>query len=196
MTDIITRLTTPEAVAAATGVMRSRGPAPDFARAIGAVNRWHFVGPFPWTVSEGFRAKFIGEPDVRLEDTYTVGGTALQWHAADSTDAAGLFDLFGVIGHVEQAVAFAYARIETPEGGPARILTGSDDGLRVWVNGVVALENDVDRGYMMDQDTADVVLQAGVNAVLVQITQRAGGWAFGLRLTRPEGTPFPFTVVP
>ena len=64
----------------------------------------------------------IGEPDVRLEDTYTVGGTALQWHAADSTDAAGLFDLFGVIGHVEQAVAFAYARIETPEGGPARYL--------------------------------------------------------------------------
>ena len=64
------------------------------------------------------------------------------------------------------------------------------------MNGAVVLENDVDRGYALDQDSADVTLQAGVNTLLAQITQRAGGWAFGLRLTRPDGAPFPFTLVP
>lgn len=196
MDEIMVKLTTSEAVNAAVGVMRGRGPNPGFARAIGAVTRWHFVGPFPWNISEGFSPVFIGEPDISLDGAYTVGEKALHWQAAESADAGGLFDLFGVIGTVEQSVAFAYARIETAEGGPAKILAGSDDGLRVWVNGAVVLENDVDRGYALDQDSADVTLQAGVNTLLAQITQRAGGWAFGLRLTRPDGAPFPFTLVP
>ncbi len=196
MEKIIPRLTTTEAVRGAVGSMRARGPNPDFARAIGVVNHWKFVGPFPWNVSEGFKPVFVGEPNVSLDASYTVADKTLQWHAADSMDAAGLYDLFGVIGTVEQSVAFAYANIEVAGDSPAQIRAGSDDGLRIWVNGEVVLENDVDRGYDVDQDVADITLKAGINTILVQITQRAGGWAFGLRLTHPDGRPFSFTMVP
>ncbi|NLV44652.1 MAG: hypothetical protein GXY07_09155 [Candidatus Hydrogenedentes bacterium] len=196
MDEIVPKLATPEAVRGAVGAMRGRGPNPEFARAIGVVNHWQFVGPFPWNISEGFKPVFINEPEVSLDASYPAGDKTLQWHAADSTDAAGLYDLFGVIGTVEQSVAFAFVQIEVAEGGPAQLRAGSDDGLRVWVNGEVALENDVDRGYDVDQDVADITLRPGTNTLLAQITQRAGGWAFGLRITRPDGTPYPFTIVP
>ena len=196
MEELIPKLNTPEAVRSVVGVLRGRGPNPEFARAIGVVNHWYFVGPFPWKVSEGFQPVFINEPNISLDASYTVEENTLEWHAADSADAAGLFDLFGVIGQFEQSVAFAYTRIETADGGPAQICTGSDDGIRVWLNGEVVLEKDVDRGYDVDQDRAEITLKPGENTLLVQITQRAGGWAFGLRITRPDGTPFPFTIVP
>lgn len=196
MDEIVPRLADPVAVRGAVNIMRGLGPNPEFARAIGVVNHWYFVGPFPWIVSEGFTGAFIGEPNVTLDATYPAGDQVLQWHAADSQDAAGMYDLFGVLGKVEQSVGFAHTRIEVAEGGPAQIRAGSDDGLRVWVNGASVLEKDVDRGYDLDQDVADITLQTGTNTLLVQITQRAGGWVFGCRITRPDGTPYPFTIIP
>jgi len=72
---------------------------------------------------------------------------------------------------------------------------GSDDGIKVWVNGDVIHENNIDRGTLLDQDQAPAKFRAGKNAILVQVTQNTGGWDFCVRLTRPDGAVLPFTPV-
>ena len=94
----------------------------------------------------------------------------------------------------DNAAAFAHCVIVAGEDMDATLRGGSDDGLKIWVNGEVVHANDVDRGYAPDSDVAPVKLKAGKNAVLVMISQRMGGWNFGLRLTRPDGTVPAFTV--
>lgn len=196
MDEILPRLTTSDAVRRAAHAMRVEGPNPEFARLIGVVNRWHFIGPFFWNPGTGFEPTFFGEPEVNLDAVYNVDGHELKWRVVESDDVVGVYNLSAVIENVENAVAFAFVRIQVEAGGPAQVRAGSDDGIRVWVNGDVVLEKDVDRGYDIDQDIADIELKPGMNELLVQITQRAGGWAFCLRLTHPDGRPLHYQLAP
>lgn len=162
-----------------------------YAEKLGAIRRWSLVGPFPWNPSDGYKTAFINEPEVDLNATYANG---LKWKVVESGDLAGLTDLTGPLAMTDNAVAFAHCVITVAEDMDATLRGGSDDGMKIWVNGQVVHENDVDRGYAPDSDVAPVKLKVGKNTLLVMISQRAGGWNFGLRLTRPDGTVPAFTV--
>jgi hypothetical protein len=68
-----------------------------------------------------------------------------------------------------------------------RMLTGSDDSLRVWINGALVLERPVLRGASPDQDRTDVVLRDGENRILVEVGNGGGDWAFFLRFEDASG---------
>ena len=195
MQEIMPRLTTEDSVRHAVHAMRAHGPNPAFARSLGYINQWWMTGPFPWNPNSGFEVDFIGEPEVSLADTYEVDGETLAWERRESTDAAALFDLMTHVSPSENVVAFAYAEIKVDEGGPAQVRLGSDDGIRVWVNGEEVFQIDADRGYDIDQNIAEITLRDGKNVILSQITQLLGGWAFTMRLTHPDGRPLEFEIV-
>lgn len=109
-------------------------------------------------------------------------GTFAEWReyasAADQIDFAAVF-----AGRpVEHVVAYAFASIRRDEAGPAVIALGSDDGVRVWVNGQLVHDNAVRRGVSPDQDLVEVSLNAGENRLLVKVEQGTGGWGFCARL--------------
>jgi hypothetical protein len=94
-------------------------------------------------------------------------------------------DLAGRLGAggTEHKVAYAYRAIESDSERRVLLLTGSDDGLRVWVNGRLAVQSTVGRAAKMDEDQNWVTLQRGHNDVLVEVSNLAGGWGFYFRLT-------------
>jgi len=59
---------------------------------------------------------------------------------------------------------------------------GTDDSVKVWVNGEVVHANAVDRGASDFQDTFEADLKQGNNPVLVKSSERGGGWSmfFGI----------------
>lgn len=175
-------------------VIDALGRMPDpgrYAAQLGALRKWMVVGPFDWAPADGFAKTFINEPNVDLSAAYDKGQ---QWKLLETGHLAGHLDLTAPLEMRDNAVAFAHCVIVAGEDMDATLRGGSDDGLKIWVNGEVVHENDVDRGYAPDSDVAPVKLKAGKNAVLVMISQRMGGWNFGLRLTRPDGTVPAFTV--
>jgi hypothetical protein len=76
-----------------------------------------------------------------------------------------------------------------PEETPARLLMGSDDGVKAWLNGAVVYGNNVDRGLIVDQDMASIVLKKGTNDLLLKVTQGGGGWAVCARIVGVNGQP-------
>lgn len=64
---------------------------------------------------------------------------------------------------------------------------GSDDGIKVWLNGEVVHANNATRPCVPNQDKAPVALPAGWSALLVKVTQGGGEWSFCARLRAPEG---------
>lgn len=75
---------------------------------------------------------------------------------------------------------------------------GSDDGVKVWLNGKVVHTNDVHRGTTGIQDLFRVDLRTGSNLLLVKVTDRFGHWGmfFEIYLNEtdfttelPTGTP-------
>ena len=54
---------------------------------------------------------------------------------------------------------------------------GSDDSVKVWLNGAVVHRNAVDRGASDFQDRFQVDLKRGDNLLLVKVSERGGGWS-------------------
>ena len=54
---------------------------------------------------------------------------------------------------------------------------GSDDSVKVWLNGEVVHTNAVNRGAGDFQDTFQVDIKSGDNLLLVKVSERGGGWS-------------------
>lgn len=165
----------------------------DTTQLLGVIRSWRVIGPFPWTSDADWERPFIGEPNVSSPAaSISSGETVLSWRDVCAEGAIGSVDLTRHVAQQDRCFAYAYAEIQAPQGGQAQIRIGSDDGNMVWLNGKRVWDNRVDRSMVFDQDIVNCVIRRGINRILVKISQGAGGWGFCLRITRPDGTAFPF----
>ena len=58
-----------------------------------------------------------------------------------------------------------------------RMGVGSDDAIKIWLNGVVVHKYALNRGAKDFQDTFEVDLEKGDNLLLVKVSERAGHWS-------------------
>lgn len=89
----------------------------------------------------------------------------------------------------DQRVTYAYRTLRVDTDLPVHLLTGSDDSLRVWINGELVVSRLVLRGASPDQETTPALLRRGKNTVLVEVSNWGGGWGFYFRLTDTAGRP-------
>ncbi len=87
----------------------------------------------------------------------------------------------------DNRVAYLRTKIVSPKEQKARLELGSDDGVKVWINGQLVHANNAGRPVTLGEDKVDVTLREGVNALLVKLTQEGGQWAMALRLRTPDG---------
>jgi len=87
----------------------------------------------------------------------------------------------------DNRVAYLRTKIVSPKEQKARLELGSDDGVKVWINGQLVHANNAGRPVTLGEDKVDVTLKEGVNALLVKLTQEGGQWAMALRLRTPDG---------
>ena len=118
-----------------------------------------------------------------IEGGTTAGKT---WYA--TTSATNYVDLWAYYGNPNYCSAYAFAYVYSPTTQTVNMWMGSDDGIKVWVNGTVAWNNDVLRAYVEGQDKTTVSLKAGWNKVLVKSTQGTSLWGFSLKLCDSAGS--------
>ncbi|MHB9025618.1 MAG: NPCBM/NEW2 domain-containing protein [Armatimonadota bacterium] len=82
----------------------------------------------------------------------------------------------------EYVVGYAYTTIHRTRIGKAVLSVGSDDGVKVWLNGKVVHDHLVSRGVRRDDDLIVVSLNAGENALLVKTAQAIDNWGFCFRV--------------
>ena len=176
----------------ATALARRLQIGPEIAPKLGFITSWLLVGPFPWKSEEAFTRRNINEPNIDLTATYTVAGKQLEWTSFTTPDAAGIVHLPNVFGPNDNVTVYAHAEIVVENAKDVVFRMGSDDGIKLWVNGEVVYENDTGRALVVDQDAAKARLKAGRNQILFQITQSIAGWGFCARITEPDGRPVEF----
>jgi len=152
------------------------------------VKTWLVAGPFtePLDVDplagQGGEAALKGRADAELK---RADGTVLRWKESTSwSDAFGVDEALGLPAP-DSGTAYAYALVRRTAAGKALFSIGSDDGVRVWVNGRLVHEHRGARPLVFDEDRIEVELGAGDNVVLVRTEQRRGPWAFALRVLEP-----------
>lgn len=111
-------------------------------------------------------------------------GTA-RWKEITAREYDGYFDMLAEFGH-EYVVGYAFTYLHSDGEQAALIGVGSDDGVKVWLNGEVVHEADIYRGWKRDEDEVAVKLRPGANPFLLKIVQGHGGYAFSATVLRAE----------
>ena len=194
VTQLLAKATTPESIQEVTRIAQGTKSITDIARRLGFVTSWKVAGPFPWNRADAFKVIHVNEPTVNPAANYKLNGNDTAWKKFESKDDSGIVDMTSALSAQANATGYACTTVTVAADTDAVARMGSDDGIKLWVNGAPVHENNADRGTKIDEDKAPIKLKSGANTLLVEVTQGGGGWNFCLRLTNKDGAPLEFSV--
>jgi HEAT repeat protein len=114
---------------------------------------------------------------------------SVEWRRAAGTgDLArrGEVDLRGVVGG-DHCVVYLKTRVFSPIALPVLFEIGSDDGIKLWVNGELVHANNAVRGLVPGNDRVNGSLRQGWNDLLAKITQSTAGCGMILKIANTDG---------
>jgi len=148
---------------------------------------WLVLGSIPISgigdIDKDFLADYNGEANVRPVEGQTVkiSDTELKWVPVKAKDIVDLRKLFQG-GRTDDAVAYAYTTIKREEAGKIYFSLGSDDGVKVWLNGKLIHRVLSQRALTLDEDGTGANAIAGENHLLLKVQQGKGDWGFAVRM--------------
>lgn len=144
------------------------------------VRSWKFAPETrPWTPEKGFLR--LSEAELKTIAA-AAGREKLVRSKAPFVDFAARFP-----NRTVDVAGYAAREIVLEQPAHLRLRTGSDDALRVWIDGKPVLEIEKLRSAQADEDTATVDVAAGTHTLLVEVSQAGGGWGLYLRLEDEQG---------
>ncbi len=140
---------------------------------------WHRVGAFHATSrQEAFDKDFGPESDTDITQTYKHAdgaGKEIEHQWKLETFADGELHVFS---DTKVGPTYLYREIISPGHREISVSLGSDDGIKVWLNGELVLSNNVARGVAADQETLTLKLKPGMNRLLLKIINIGGACGF------------------
>jgi hypothetical protein len=153
---------------------------------------WSLIGPFPNPRDSslkrlGLDIVYPPEREIDLAKKYAgVDSQKIGWQDA-TTPKSGSVDLSMFDPH-DLVVAYAFTYLHSPENQTLPLLLGSDDGVKVFLNGEEIHRMLTIRGAEPDQDNVPLHLKKGWNRLLLKIENNFGGYNFYARIPDPAGT--------
>jgi CubicO group peptidase (beta-lactamase class C family) len=157
------------------------------------MKEWLLLGPVPITEGDAkalssqeqeklfdndlFTAMAI-QPGKTLEPV-TAGKKQIQWQSYSS--AGPIVDLNAIYDNADFVAAYALAEIRAVADQKLFLSLGSDDGVKVWLNGKLVHRKWIGRGATPDEDVVEVNLVKGSNQLLLKVQDMQQGWGFVVR---------------
>jgi hypothetical protein len=89
-----------------------------------------------------------------------------------------------------ESASYAHTYIYSPTTRFGKLLIGSDDGIKIWLNSENVYTNDRYGGWNPDEFEVDVILYQGWNNLLCKISQDGGTYYQSIRITDPNYNTF------
>ncbi len=156
---------------------------------LGFLRAWRIVGPFDNEAGRGFHEVHPPETDPALDGTFDGDVRKVSWRVARADEPAGALNLDAHFRPNDEVLAYALTFVRAEATTPAVLRLGSDEGVKVWLNGVLVHAADVHRELGFDQDRIPVMLAPGWNRLLIQVAEAKESWGLRARLTDPAGAP-------
>ncbi|MEO1844893.1 MAG: PSD1 and planctomycete cytochrome C domain-containing protein [Akkermansiaceae bacterium] len=135
------------------------------------LSEWHLIGP----LSEGspdkvFKTEF--GPEKGIDPKAEIRGK--KWQKRSDFPDGNVHAL----PQDANSAWYLYRTINAPQATQLALSLGSDDAIRVWVNGEEKLSKNVSRGPAPDQEKITIQLKKGNNRFLMKIVNFGGGAGF------------------
>jgi hypothetical protein len=144
---------------------------------------WHYLGPLK---VEGQPNTFLGTvlpPEEGYDEKRAYGDGTLRWvEKADWADGQVIaFDT------KDRSLHYIHRTVRVDVSTSLTLSLGSNDALKVWVDGQERLENNTGRTAAPDQEKLTVFLEEGRHDLLIKIANFGGETGYYFRLVDDEG---------
>lgn len=181
-----------EALTVASDLVRNRDIKRDIDRMLGSLGKVATGGPDPltiWLVSPAYQQE--GKTGNDLADVVFApekpDAKDVKWSLTNGDPATGAIIWDGTPVFGDNKVIYAKTRVFVEKAQDVTFEMGSDDGIKVWLNGKVIHRAIQDRGLNIGEDKAKAQLKDGWNDILVKITNDGGNWSFAVQLRGAKG---------
>jgi hypothetical protein len=138
---------------------------------------WFYIGPFDNTDNVGFDAVYPPERAIDLTKTYLgKDGARVAWRRFKGFRPGQVVNL-KLFEENDDSVIYLYHAIEAKQAVTLPVSLGSDDTLKVWLNGKELVAEDTQRSAAPDQNRAELKLHKGKNDLLIKVGNGNGEWA-------------------
>ncbi len=145
---------------------------------------WQILGPLAAAGPDDLTLTLAPELEFLPAETYAGKNGPVNWRPLGGDENDGrVYAFAGAKADNENAVFYARRIYRCDRDMDALVQTGSDDGLRVWVNGSLILSKNEQRSAEPASEETPARFRAGENAVLVKIHNRKEGAGFSVRVT-------------
>ncbi len=191
----------PSQIQAIAKKLEELGSKTDLLKHFGFLHQWHLIAPFDNRNQAGFNVVYGPENEylqrggqIDLKTTHEGKTGKITWNENSTAEANGALDLNPIFKNEKGAVCYAYAQFEIPQDLSCDVRLGCINGNKVWVNGQLALSNEIyHASTQIDQYVGQVQLKKGLNTVLLKVCQNeqteswAQDWKFQIRFTDSTG---------
>ncbi len=163
-----------------------------------SINAWWIVGPLECRADNPLDQPFLPEERVEFEALHPgKDGERVTWKKYIRTvkpgdDLTGEFfvDFDEVFSkRVNDTIVYGFTYIDSPEDMDATFAFGTDDGVKMWLNGEEIYFLNIGRPYSAKSDHVAVKLKKGTNTLLVKVHQGGGDGGFGVHIEDANGRP-------
>jgi hypothetical protein len=152
------------------------------------ITAWQVTGPF----------KDEKKDDKELLDTLfppeIPGAKDVNWWmlgAGEDEEKPWLLDLNHALWWSNHCVGYLRTRVWSPKKQKVAAEAGSDDGIKIWLNGAVVHDNNAWRGVKPGDDKFEVLLNKGWNNVMLKVSNGGGDWGACIRFRTKDGEAIP-----
>jgi hypothetical protein len=148
----------------------------------GCITHWKLAGPFKVDGKDG-----LSLMDVPLGPE--LADAKVEWTSPTApTKAENVWQIDLLKKFTgNNRVAYAKCSVSSDKAQPALLELGSDDGIKVILNGQPVFSKNQVRQFRPGQDKVKIDLKQGENTLLLKVTQNGGDWMFSARLRNAEG---------
>jgi HEAT repeat protein len=145
-----------------------------------------------WTISGPYQKKGVTDEGL-LDEVFPpelADRKDVEWNKANLNPESGKpwqVDVVYTTGGGDHRVAYLRTTVDSPRKLKATMELGSDDGIKVWINGKIVHAKNAFRPVEDGEDRVPVKLDKGPNVVLVKLTQLNGEWGLSLRFRTMKG---------
>jgi len=146
---------------------------------------WWICGPFEAAnVTEAFDKAFGPESRPDPKHSYNAaGGKVVRWRRYKSP-VSGHINFSEALGANDNAAAYALTYFYSEKPAEVALFLGSDDAIKVFLNGRLVFQNRVERSAAPAQDRASLKVEKGWNSLLLKVANGSGEWEAYVSINR------------
>jgi len=149
---------------------------------LGFINDFYMIGPFKNENREGMQIIYPPEIEITLNRKYIQSVYhPVKWKhiQTEQPDGINLTDYFTPD---ENGVVYLLSYIHATNSQRVEMIYGSDDGIKIWLNDQLIINEDIYRQAYIEQNRRSILLKKGINKILIKSSQESGAWKLYFRI--------------